>query len=212
MHPASLNQPTTHQANKPATHQQDPLRASAIEAGLPIGSTTGALTEERRDALEAIDPSWCPDWPVAWQRAYRLCRGLIEAGTELPTGPGQTSLQGEDLGAWVQAQRLDWDRLRPAQQWLLANMLHLAPAEASERPPAPRTQADKWALNLRAARQFHARKGHLQVPRKHIERTTGPDGTVTETKLGTWLDNTRRRADKLSPERRAELAALGMRW
>ncbi|MFE2519461.1 helicase associated domain-containing protein [Streptomyces mirabilis] len=27
------------------------------EAGLPVGPTTGTLTEERRDALEAIDPS-----------------------------------------------------------------------------------------------------------------------------------------------------------
>ncbi|WP_267881582.1 MULTISPECIES: helicase associated domain-containing protein [Streptomyces] len=31
-------------------------------------------------------------------------------------------------------------------------------------------------------------------------------------RLGTWLDNTRRRADKLTPERRAELDRLGMRW
>jgi hypothetical protein len=68
------------------------------EAGLPVGSTTGALTEERRDALEAIDPSWCPAWPVAWQRCYKLRRNLIEAGTELPTTPGQMTLQGEDDG------------------------------------------------------------------------------------------------------------------
>ncbi|MFF8946733.1 hypothetical protein ACF1A5_31645 [Streptomyces sp. NPDC014864] len=33
-----------------------------------------------------------------------------------------------------------------------------------------RTQDDKWALNLAAARQFHAREGHLRVPRKAIER------------------------------------------
>ncbi|MFG2312996.1 hypothetical protein ACGFS9_30650 [Streptomyces sp. NPDC048566] len=31
-------------------------------------------------------------------------------------------------------------------------------------------------------------------------------------RLGEWLDNTRRRADKLAPESRAELDALGMRW
>ncbi|MFF6993164.1 hypothetical protein [Streptomyces sp. NPDC010273] len=29
---------------------------------------------------------------------------------------------------------------------------------------------------------------------------------------GALLDNTRRRASKLSPERRAELAALGLEW
>jgi superfamily II DNA or RNA helicase len=186
-------------------------RAAEIEArreqGLSAGSTAGALTEERRDALEQIDPSWCPAWPVAWQRAYVLCRRLIEAGTELPTAPGQMTLQGEDLGAWIQAQRLGWEQLQPAQAWMLENMLHLAPAEPDERPQAPRTQADKWAANLGAARKFHAREGRLQPPRKHVEMVDG-----IEHKLGMFVDNARRRADKLAPERRAELDALGMRW
>ncbi|MEU3343155.1 helicase associated domain-containing protein [Streptomyces sp. NPDC006668] len=31
-------------------------------------------------------------------------------------------------------------------------------------------------------------------------------------RLGAWLDNTRRRAAKLSPERRQALDELGMRW
>ncbi|MFD8079498.1 Helicase associated domain protein [Streptomyces sp. NPDC059718] len=186
--------------------------AQRREAGLPVGSTAGALSEERRDALEAIDPSWCPAWPVAWQRDYRLCRALVESGQALPMTPGEVSVQGEDLGAWVQAQRHGWDALLPAQAWMLENMLHLSPAEPDERPPARRTQADKWTINLRAAQQFHTRENSLQVPRKHVERLTGPDGTMTEIKLGQFLDNTRRRADKLGPERRAELDTLGMRW
>jgi Helicase associated domain len=177
------------------------------EAGLPAGSTTGALTEERRDALEQIDPSWCPAWPVAWQRAYILCRRLIKAGTPLPTAPGQTTLQGEDLGAWITAQRLGWDQLQPAQAWMLENMLHLTPATPDERPQAPRTQADKWAANIRAAQQFHTREGHLHIPRKHTETVDG-----APYKLGTFLDNTRRRTHKLSEEQRAELDTLGMRW
>ncbi|MDX3235413.1 Helicase associated domain protein [Streptomyces sp. ME03-5709C] len=182
------------------------------EAGLAVGSTAGALSEERRDALEAIDPSWCPAWPVDWQRNYRLCRALIENGQALPMTPGEITVQGEDLGAWIQAQRLGWEQLLPAQAWMLENMLHLGPAEPAEKPPARRTQADKWAVNLRAARQFHAREGSLQAPRKHVEQLTEPNGAVTEVKLGQFLDNTRRRADKLTEERRAELDALGMRW
>lgn len=183
------------------------------EAGLPVHSTAGALTEERRDALEAIDPSWCPAWPVAWQRCYKLCRTLITIGTPLPTQPGQTTLQGEDLGAWIVAQRLGWDQLQPAQQWMLSNMLHIGPMEPDERPQAPRTQADKWALNIRAAKEFHAREGNLQtVPRKAVVQLTESDGKVTSVKLGLFIDNCRRRADKLTPQRRAELDALGMRW
>ncbi|WP_371095796.1 helicase associated domain-containing protein [Streptomyces sanglieri] len=83
------------------------------------------------------------------------------------------------------------------------------------------TQDAKWALNLTAARQFHAREGHLRVPRKHVEhlgkgerpgrRQGGSDGPVV-VKLGTWLDNVRKRAAKLPEQRRADLDQLGMRW
>ncbi|MEU6420544.1 helicase associated domain-containing protein [Streptomyces spiralis] len=60
---------------------------------------------------------------------------------------------------------------------------------------------------MAAARQFHAREGHLTVPRKHVEDVDGePVG------LGQFLNNTRRRAATLSPQRQADLDALGMRW
>ncbi|MFJ6121651.1 helicase associated domain-containing protein [Streptomyces sp. NPDC092129] len=104
------------------------------------------------------------------------------------------------------AQRLGWEKLLPAQQWLLASVLGVEPAGEDERP-ARRTQDDKWLLNVAAARQFHAPEGYLTVPRKHVEEVDG-----TTVRLGTFLDNTRRRAAKLSPERRADLDALGMRW
>ena len=32
--------------------------------GLPVGSSAGALPDERREQLEDIDPVWCPAWPV----------------------------------------------------------------------------------------------------------------------------------------------------
>ncbi|MER5888098.1 helicase associated domain-containing protein [Streptomyces sp. NPDC001941] len=83
-----------------------------------------------------------------------------------------------------------------------------------------------WARNVAAARQFHAREGHLKVPRKHVEHVRdGADGAggdvpgeaggaddLVAIKLGQWLDNTRRRAAKLSEQRRADLAALGVPW
>ncbi|MFE1852126.1 helicase associated domain-containing protein [Streptomyces sp. NPDC059489] len=70
--------------------------------------------------------------------------------------------------------------------------------------PAPTGTAFR---RLPAARQFRAREGHLTVARKHVEEVDG-----TTVRLSTFLDNTRRRAAKLSPERRADLDALGMRW
>ncbi|MGQ4347503.1 helicase associated domain-containing protein [Streptomyces sp. SAS_275] len=95
---------------------------------------------------------------------------------------------------------------------MFESVLGLDPAVEGELQPARKTQADRWATHLAAAHQFHAREGHLRVPRKHVEEIAGEDGEVAGLRLGGWLDNTRRRADKLSAERRAELDELGMRW
>ncbi|MEU2674665.1 helicase associated domain-containing protein [Streptomyces sp. NPDC007164] len=194
--------------------------AQRRQAGLPVASSAGALTEARRAALEEIDPGWCPVWDTGWQRCFRLAQNLLQDGGDLPVAAGRVIAQGEDLGRWVTAQRHGWEQLLPAQQWLLENVLGIEPVGDEERL-VQRTQDDMWALNLTAARQFHAREGHLRVPRKHAEhvkmemgpggRQTGADGVVV-VKLGTWLDNVRKRADKLSAQRRADLNALGMRW
>ncbi|CAG7623844.1 hypothetical protein SBRY_170015 [Actinacidiphila bryophytorum] len=45
----------------------------------------------------------------------------------------------------------------------LEHMLHLTPARPDERPQTPRTQADKWAANMAAVRQFHGREGRLKA-------------------------------------------------
>ncbi|MEU9786030.1 Helicase associated domain protein [Streptomyces phaeochromogenes] len=171
-------------------------------------SSVAELSGSRMEALDAIDPGWCPAWEIGWQRSFRLTLTHLRTGGTLPTVSGDLVVQGEDLGAWAAAQRTGWDRLLPAQQWLLANTLGIDPADETEQPPARLTQADRWATHLTAARQFHTREGHLNAGRKHVEQME--DGT--EVKLGGWLDNTRRRATKLTPERRAELDALSMRW
>ncbi len=183
-------------------------------------SRAGVLTQARREALEEIDPGWCPAWDTRWQRCFRLTQTHAEDGGAVPTVAGEMIVQGEDLGRWAMACRLGWDDLLPVQQWLLENILGITPTEEHERP-VKRTQDDKWALNLRAARQYHTREGHLNVPRKHVEHlepesrpTSRQDSTEEPVaiKLGMILDNIRRRANKLSAQRRNDLNALNMRW
>ncbi|WP_326763461.1 helicase associated domain-containing protein [Streptomyces sp. NBC_01591] len=196
--------------------ENEELRA----VGLTVPSAAGAMAEARQDELDAIDPGWCPAWYTGWQRCYRLVQDHIQAGGTLPTDAGDVLVQGEDLGRWVSTQRFGWEQLLPVQQWILENTLEITPAEEDERP-VKRTQDTMWATNLTAARQFHAREGHLRVPRKHVEqletedalsdRQCGADGAAV-VKLGTWLDNVRKRAAKLPEQRRADLNALGMRW
>ncbi|MEU0581603.1 Helicase associated domain protein [Streptomyces griseoincarnatus] len=186
--------------------------------GLPMGSAAGALPEERREQLDAIDPSWCPAWPVEWQRAFHLTRQHLQAGGKLPTKPGECVHQGEDLGRWVRSVRLGWDKLTGAQQWLCQHILGIQPASEDEKPKPRRTQAEKWAMNLAAARQYYQREGHLQVPRKHVETIVldgeGDDssGQEQQIKLGAWISNQRSRAATLTPERVEQLSTIGMRW
>ncbi|WP_394427439.1 DEAD/DEAH box helicase [Streptomyces sp. SGAir0957] len=192
------------------------------EAGEAVGSVAGALTEERRRLLDDVDPGWCPAWDAGWQRCLRLVQAHLADGGNLPTRAGDVVVQGEDLGRWIIAQRYAFDQLAAAQQWLLG-VLGIEAAVEEERP-VKRTQEDKWRLNLAAARQFHAREGHLNIPRKHAEelalevagpaatgRESTPEGTVV-VDLGMWTANVRRRADKLTEERRSALDQLGMRW
>ncbi|TJZ44649.1 hypothetical protein FCH28_30565 [Streptomyces piniterrae] len=183
---------------------------------LPVGSSAGVLTDERREQLEDIDPSWCPSWPVEWQRCFHLTRLPLEAGGTLPTEPDMVVHQGEDLGRWVRSVRLGWDKLAGVQQWMCEQVLGIEPAAADEKPKPRRTQADKWAANL-AATQYYEREGHLRVPRKHIETITvggadGEDQKQRELRLGASISNQRTRAAKLAPERVEQLSAIGMRW
>jgi hypothetical protein len=188
--------------------------------GLPVGSSAGALSEDRREQLEEIDPSWCPAWPVEWQRAFHLTRQHLEAGGTLPTEPDTVVRQGEDLGRWVKTVRFGWHKLTGVQQWMCEQILGITPASEDEKPRPRRTQADKWAMNYAAAKQFYEREGHLRVPRKHVERIVigdrdgghGDDQEEQKIKLGAWIGNQRSRVATLSEDRREQLSAIGMRW
>ncbi|MFI6006179.1 Helicase associated domain protein [Streptomyces sp. NPDC051366] len=184
--------------------------------GLPVESSAGAMTRERREQLEEIDASWCPVWPVTWQRCFHLVRQHLDEGETLPTTVGEVVRQGEDLGRWVTSVRHGWDQLTGVQQWMCEQVLSIEPAGEDEKPKPRTSQADKWAMHYAAAAQFFAREGHLTVPRKHIETISlGGDGQAQRDaplKLGTWVDNQRRRAATLTPERVEQLSRVGMRW
>lgn len=184
---------------------ENAARRQAGETGVPY---TGELSEGRLEALADVDPGWCPAWEIGWQRGYRLALAHVKAGGALTAVAGELIVQGEDLGVWVAGQRAGWERLMPAQQYLLET-IGIEPAAEGEAPTpgALRSQDARWAANLAAARQFHKREGHLAVPRKHLEAVDGE-----QVKLGAFLDNARRRATKLSLARRADLDALDMRW
>lgn len=197
--------------NQRAAAKRAEEAARRHEEGLPAGSTAGMLTQERREALEEIDPAWCPAWPVDWQRCFHLTRVHREAGGTLPSEPGTVIVQGDDLGRWVRAQQRSRDKLTGAQQWMLQHVLGVEPAVGEEARPK-RSRAQIWADNLAAAAQFRAREGHLNVPRQHTETIVTDDGEERPIRLGAFISNQRSRAASLVPARVEELSELGMRW
>jgi hypothetical protein len=128
----------------------------------------------------------------------------VKAGGHLPTGPGEVIVQGEDLGAWIAGQRAGWDKLVPAAV-LGGDARGRSRAERAA-ACAPLTGCGVGAEHC-GGPQFHAREGHLRVPRQHVETVDGE-----ALRLGSFVDNSRHRAAKLGAERRNDLEALGMRW
>ncbi len=184
------------------------------EAGETDLDWTGALTAERKAALDAIDPAWCPTgWTLEWQRSFTLARRFVQGGGQLAGArPGTVAVQGVDLAAWGRDQQLGWDQLRPAQQWMCQHVLGLAPMAPEQRPKGPVSHAETERRNLLAAAQFRAREGHLNVPRGKKETLVLDDGTQVEVSLGLFITNSRTRRASIPVKRAQALTELGMRW
>lgn len=176
--------------------------------------TDPVRAEERRRALEAIDPEWNPaGWPVDWQRHYAATRHLLgeEQGRPAELLPGVT-VNGCDVGTWTtrQTDPAVWDTLLPEQRERLEA---LGLTRRTDAAPAATTAAGRsgkgsaFERGMTALTQYAAREGRVAVPRAHVEET--PHGPV---RLGTWISNTRSRRAKLTGEQREQLAALGVEW
>nr|WP_026328135.1 DEAD/DEAH box helicase [Streptomyces sulphureus] len=173
---------------------------------------------QRADELAAIDPDWNPrtlGWNISWQRRYTRLANCLRNGTTLnDIRPGHT-IDGEDLGTWLHAQRQRWEHLVPGQQERLT-ALGVTPQPAA--PTGPKTtaapsggaRAAAWERGRAAAEQYRNRHGTLTgVPRHHIETIHDTDGEHP-VKLGVWLSNQRTRRDRLTPERAEQLRELGV--
>ncbi|MFJ4467352.1 Helicase associated domain protein [Streptomyces sp. NPDC089424] len=192
-----------------------PRTATALDR--PIGQWLSNLRRpaaldshpEWRTALEAVDADWNPAWPADWQRHYAALRELVrdEAG-QADFLPGVT-VHGMDIGKWLAKQRQPavWAGLLDGQRERL-EAFGIAPlAPAPEAPAkAPQSALSAFERNVAALAQYKTRTGSLTVPRSHIEAL--PDGT--EVKLGVFLSNTKTRRAKLTADKLAALAALGL--
>lgn len=178
--------------------------------------------EERAERLTAIDPDWNCPWPLNWQRHYRVLADLVDADGTLPEIQPGVHFEGDDLGRWLERQKNPgtWAQLLPKQQERLT-ALGIQSAEApSPAPSAARTTKGPskaqaaFQRGVAALAQYIAREGAGKpVPRAHSEEiAVHGEAKPVNIKLGVWVSNTKQRRDKLTPEQRAALAELGVRW
>ncbi|MGW1617039.1 Helicase associated domain protein [Streptomyces sp. NPDC002285] len=191
---------------------------SAVALDRPVGQwlsnlrRPGALADhpEWETALKEIDPDWNPEWPADWQRHYAAVRELLR-DEEGPADvlPGVT-VHGQDIGRWLNKQRqhTTWTGLKAGQRERLEaiGVIPMAPEpEASVEPSTAPVSA--FERGIAALAQYKTRTGSVgPVSRSHVEVL--PDGTPV--KLGVFLSNSKTRRGKLTAERLASLAALGL--
>ncbi|WP_430477273.1 Helicase associated domain protein [Streptomyces sp. P11-1] len=188
---------------------------SAVALSRPVGQwlsnlrRPGALDghPEWKAALEAVDEDWNPEWPAEWQRHYAALRELVsdEEG-QAEVLPGVT-VHGMDIGKWLTRQRTPkvWEALTDGQRERLERLgiTPLAPE-----PEEPTRASTTFERGVAALAQYRARTGSVKVPRAHVERLE--DGA--EVRLGVWVMNQKSRRAKLTTDKLAALAALGLEW
>ncbi|MEV6536354.1 Helicase associated domain protein [Streptomyces sp. NPDC051639] len=194
-----------------------PRSATALDR--PVGQwlsnlrRPGALDgrPEWETALCEVDVDWNPAWPADWQRHYAALRELVaEEYGRLEVLPGVT-VHRMDIGKWLAKQRKPavWQALTDGQRERLEQLGIVVPAAELEAPAEPSTAGvSAFERGVAALVQYKARTGSVTVPRGHVETLSGG----TEVKLGVWIMNQKGRRAKLTTDRLAALAALGLDW
>lgn len=197
-----------------------PRSAAALDK--PVGQwlsnlrRPGALDghPEWEAALLAVDEDWNPVWPADWQRHYAALRELLadEQG-QAEVLPGFT-IHGMDIGKWLARQRKPavWAALTDGQRERLERLGITALAPEPEAALKPSTAAvSAFEKGVAALAQYKARTSSVTVPRGHVE-TIVVDGQEYPVKLGVFLSNSKSRRGKLTADKLAALAALGLNW
>ncbi|MEV6131898.1 Helicase associated domain protein [Streptomyces violaceusniger] len=206
-----------------------PRAAAALDK--PVGQwlsnlrRPGALAEhpEWEAALAAVDEDWNPSWPAEWQRHFAALRELVR-GEDGPAEilPGFT-VHGMDVGKWLarqrkpevwaalaegQRERLEAVGVTPLPVTVLPEVSPRNAAEPDASAEASTAPVSAFGRGVAALAQYKARTGSVKVPRAHVEAL--PDGT--EVKLGVFLSNSKSRRAKLTVDKLAVLAGLGLEW
>lgn len=160
--------------------------------------SSGRIPLDRKRKLDEL-PSW--KWTVRmpaeilWEHSFRALKEYVERERHAWVAKDFRTQDGFHLGAWVQTQRSEIDRLpldRKARLEALPGWTWNA-------------LSDRWEDGFRHLSDFAQREGHARVKQGFVAE----DGY----RLGSWAQNQRAWRERMSKERAARLETLpGWRW
>ncbi|WP_318205850.1 DEAD/DEAH box helicase [Streptomyces sp. SCL15-4] len=164
---------------------------------------SGRMHSARSEALKAVDLWWNPPWGIEWQHDYtHVC---LQAAKKTAT---PTPVSGDTPTAWLDRQITHQHDLHPQQLRLLSDLAAQHPGTHPHGMlllPASRPRTRAFHRGLKAARQFHDREGHIEVPVGHRENLHG-DKVLLER----WITKHRNGAIQLTSQEITALTALGI--
>lgn len=162
----------------------------------------GKLPQHRIDALNALgmrweQKAWMSD---GWEKGLAAARAYHAQHGTLATCRKNQEQDGFPLGSWLNSRRVEKRKNRLSPDKIKA---------LDELGIVWEPKSRRWEEGLAAARRYHARHGHLNVPQTYID----PEGY----RLGVFVQHQRakRRGTKpggITVEEIAALDALGMVW
>ncbi len=160
--------------------------------------SSGRIPLDRKRRLDEL-PSW--KWTVRmpaeilWENSFRALKEYVERERHARVAKDFRTQDGFHLGAWVQTQRSEIDRLPLDRKSRLESLPGWTWNALS----------DRWEDGFRHLSDFAQREGHARVKQGFVAE----DGY----RLGSWAQNQRAWRERMSKERAARLETLpGWRW
>ena len=145
---------------------------------------------DRKERLNVLGFVWDPHG-TRWEQGFLALQAFYERHGHCLV-PHNHEEDGFRLGVWVTTQRSNVEKMSPDRKDRLNALGFVWDAKAQQ-----------WEEGFAALKAFHTREGHCLVPRNHEE-----DGF----RLGMWVTTQRSNVDKMSPDRKDRLNALGFVW
>jgi len=167
------------------------------EQGYPLGKwvshqrgNRNKISAEHRRRLDELGFVWDVR-DAQWEEGFAQlqCFWKREGHCRVPARHRE---QGYPLGTWVSNQRKTKEKLPPECYKRLDDLGFVWKALDAA-----------WEDGFAALERFQQREGHCLVPQSHLEQ---------DFRLGLWVSRQRKVKERLSPERRQRLEALGFVW